>query len=45
MDAIDRKILGVLQQDASLSVAEVGNRVGLSPTPAGNASRSSKPKA
>ena len=33
MDAIDRKILGVLQQDASLSVAEVGNRVGLSSTP------------
>ena len=26
MDAIDRKILGVLQQDASLSVAEVGKR-------------------
>src|SRR4051795_10195533 len=33
MDAIDRKILGVLQEDASLSVAEVGNRVGLSSTP------------
>src|SRR5882672_1655876 len=33
MDAIDRKILGVLQQDASLSVAEIGNRVGLSSTP------------
>jgi len=33
MDAIDRKILGVMQQDASLSVAEVGNRVGLSSTP------------
>ena len=33
MDAIDRKILTVLQQDASLSVAEVGNRVGLSSTP------------
>src|SRR5947209_12554078 len=33
MDAIDRKILGVLQQDASLSVAEVGSRVGLSSTP------------
>src|SRR5688572_14113979 len=33
MDAIDRKILAVLQQDASLSVAEVGNRVGLSSTP------------
>jgi Lrp/AsnC family transcriptional regulator len=33
MDAIDRKILTVLQQDVSLSIAEVGNRVGLSSTP------------
>src|SRR4051812_40720430 len=33
MDAIDRKILKVLQQDASLSVAEIGQRVGLSSTP------------
>src|SRR5436190_4782249 len=33
MDAIDRKILGLLQQDSSLSVAEIGNRVGLSSTP------------
>lgn len=33
MDAIDRKILVLLQQDASLSVAEIGNRVGLSSTP------------
>ena len=33
MDAIDRKILSVLQQDASLSVAEIGSRVGLSSTP------------
>ena len=33
MDAIDRKILAVLQVDASLSVAEIGNRVGLSSTP------------
>jgi Lrp/AsnC family transcriptional regulator, cysteine-sensing transcriptional activator len=33
MDAIDRKILTVLQEDASLSVAEVGHRVGLSSTP------------
>jgi Lrp/AsnC family transcriptional regulator len=33
MDAIDRKILTVLQRDASLSVAEIGNRVGLSSTP------------
>jgi hypothetical protein len=33
MDATDRKILAVLQADASLSVAEIGNRVGLSTTP------------
>ena len=33
MDAIDRKILAVLQEDASLSVAEIGTRVGLSSTP------------
>jgi len=33
MDAIDRKILAVLQNDASLSVAEIGSRVGLSSTP------------
>lgn len=33
MDAIDRKILAVVQQDASLSVAEIGQRVGLSSTP------------
>jgi Lrp/AsnC family transcriptional regulator len=33
MDSIDRKILALLQDNASLSVAEVGNRVGLSSTP------------
>ncbi|HLN09250.1 MAG TPA: Lrp/AsnC family transcriptional regulator [Xanthobacteraceae bacterium] len=33
MDAIDRKILAVLQEDASLSVAEISQRVGLSSTP------------
>jgi len=33
LDNIDRKILALLQQDASLSVAEIGNRVGLSSTP------------
>src|SRR4029434_8501816 len=33
MDAIDRKILALLQQDASLSVAEIGQHVGLSSTP------------
>src|SRR6478735_7239852 len=29
MDAIDRKILTVLQEDASLSVADIGRRVAL----------------
>jgi Lrp/AsnC family transcriptional regulator len=33
LDAIDRKILSVLQNDASLSVAEIGDKVGLSSTP------------
>src|ERR1700745_3874283 len=33
LDAIDRKILTVLPDDASLSVAEIGDRVGLSSTP------------
>src|SRR6266702_1982183 len=33
MDTIDRKILALLQDNASLSVAEIGNRVGLSSTP------------
>ncbi|MGZ8368156.1 MAG: Lrp/AsnC family transcriptional regulator [Rhodoplanes sp.] len=33
MDAIDRKILVLLQDDASLSVGEIGHRVGLSSTP------------
>ncbi len=33
MDTIDRKILAEIQKDASLSVAEIGQRVGLSSTP------------
>ena len=33
LDAIDRKILTELQEDASLSVAEIGEKVGLSSTP------------
>ena len=33
MDAIDRKILAVLQENAALSVAEIGSKVGLSSTP------------
>src|SRR5690349_25169548 len=32
MDSIDRKILALLQDNASLSVAEIGSRVGLSAT-------------
>ena len=33
MDSIDKKILALLQEDATLSIAEVGERVGLSQTP------------
>jgi Lrp/AsnC family transcriptional regulator len=33
LDVTDRKILALLQDDASLSVAEIGSRVGLSSTP------------
>jgi len=33
MDIIDRKILSILQEDATISVADVADRVGLSPTP------------
>ena len=33
MDAIDRKILTALQQDASISIADLADRVGLSQTP------------
>src|SRR3954468_9318024 len=33
MDLIDRKILDLLQRDATLSIAEIGQRVGLSQTP------------
>jgi Lrp/AsnC family transcriptional regulator len=33
MDAIDRKILTVLQADADISIAELADRVGLSQTP------------
>ncbi len=34
MDATDRKILGLLQSDAAISVAEIATRVNLSQTPA-----------
>jgi Lrp/AsnC family transcriptional regulator len=33
MDDIDRKLLDLLQGDATLSIAELADRVGLSPTP------------
>jgi Lrp/AsnC family transcriptional regulator len=33
LDRIDRKILDIMQQDASLAVAEIASRVGLSQTP------------
>jgi Lrp/AsnC family transcriptional regulator len=33
MDAIDRKILALLQEDASLSLAQIAHRVGLSQSP------------
>jgi Lrp/AsnC family transcriptional regulator len=33
IDAIDRRILGVLQSDASLSVTDISERVGLTSTP------------
>src|ERR687893_2790227 len=33
MDLIDRKILDLLQRDATLAIAEVADRVGLSQTP------------
>jgi Lrp/AsnC family transcriptional regulator len=33
MDEIDRALLDILQQDATLSIAQMAERVGLSPTP------------
>jgi Lrp/AsnC family transcriptional regulator, cysteine-sensing transcriptional activator len=33
LDRIDRKILAILQRDATLPVAEIGKKVGLSTTP------------
>jgi Lrp/AsnC family transcriptional regulator len=33
MDEIDRSLLAMLQQDATLSIAQMAERVGLSPTP------------
>ena len=33
MDEIDRSLLAILQRDATLSIAQMADRVGLSPTP------------
>lgn len=33
LNAVDRRILAILQDDATLSVAEIASRVNLSPTP------------
>ena len=33
MDEIDRKLLRVLQEDTTLSIAQLADRIGLSPTP------------
>ena len=33
MDEIDRNLLAILQNDATLSIAQMADRVGLSPTP------------
>ena len=33
LDRLDRKILSIIQEDATVSVAEIGKRVGLSTTP------------
>ncbi len=33
MDRMDKKILGILQNDATIPVAEIGKKVGLSTTP------------
>jgi Lrp/AsnC family transcriptional regulator, cysteine-sensing transcriptional activator len=33
MDEIDRRLIEILQQDATLSIAQMAERIGLSPTP------------
>jgi len=33
LDAVDRKILAIMQQDCTMPVAEIGRMVGLSTTP------------
>ena len=42
MDKTDRSLLSHMQGDASLSVGELANRVGISKSPAGAVSRNSK---
>ena len=37
LDAIDRKILGLLQGDCRLTMQEIADRVGLSASPVGSA--------
>ncbi|HYZ63902.1 MAG TPA: winged helix-turn-helix transcriptional regulator, partial [Acetobacteraceae bacterium] len=33
MDEIDRKLLGLLQEDATVGMSQLADQVGLSPTP------------
>ena len=33
LDALDRKILGLLQEDGRMSLADLAGKVGLSPSP------------
>ena len=44
MDASDKKILGLLQINATLSLAEISRRVGLSKTPCWNRIKSLEEK-
>ena len=39
MDRTDRMILSILQEDATLPVAEIGRKVGLSTTPCPTSTR------
>lgn len=45
MDRYDRQILGILQEDATVPVADIGEQVGLTSTLAGGASRNWKKRA
>ena len=33
MDDVDRKLLGLLQEDSTIGMSQLAERVGLSPTP------------